>query len=101
LPAAHLNRLDAAGSSVAISPALLADGRTIVLNPDANLEAEAEYEIVVDALKDIAGNPLLAITRVRFFTRDDAAPLLAFDPPDTPEPIEGTTPLLHRPLRRR
>ncbi len=87
----RLYRLDAAGSSVAISPALQADGQTIVLNPEASLEAEAEYEIVVDALKDIAGNPLLAITRVRFFTRDDAAPLLAFDPPDTPEPIEGTT----------
>lgn len=87
----HLNRLDAAGSSVAISPTLQADGRTISLNPDANLEAEAEYEIVVDALKDLAGNPLLATSRARFFTRDDIAPFLAFDPADTPEPIEGTT----------
>ena len=43
------------------------------------------------ARAQFAGNPLLATTRVRFFTRDDAAPLLAFDPPDTPEPIEGTT----------
>ncbi len=87
----HLNRLDAPSGPVAISPALQADGRTIVLNPSANLVSEAEYEIVLDALKDMAGNALHATTRIPFFTRDDHAPVPAFDSPDTAEPLEGTT----------
>ena len=87
----HLRRVDAAGASVAIAPTLKADGRAIALNPEASLEPEAEYEIVLDQVKDTAGNPLLATVRIRFFTRDDTAPTVAFDPPDTNEPVEGTT----------
>lgn len=87
----HLRRVDAAGASVAIAPTLKADGRTIALNPAANLEPEAEYEVVLDQVKDTAGNPLLATARIPFFTRDDIAPAVSFDPPDTSEPVEGTT----------
>lgn len=86
----HLNRLDAPSGPVSISPALQADGRTIVLNASANLEDEAEYEIVLDALRDLAGNALHATTRIPFFTRDDRAPGPVFDSPDTSEPVEGT-----------
>lgn len=87
----HLHRVDAAGAPVAISPALKTDGRTIALNPEASLEAEAEYEVVLDDVRDTTGNPLLAVARIRFFTRDDTAPVVVFDPPDTTEPVEGTT----------
>ncbi|MBL8114013.1 MAG: hypothetical protein JNK60_14120, partial [Acidobacteria bacterium] len=86
----HLNRLDAPAGSVSIAPSLQADGRTIVLNPAANLAAEGEYEILLDAVKDSAGNPLLAPIRIPFFTRDDAAPVATLDAPDTLTPYEST-----------
>lgn len=87
----HLNRLDSPQGAVPISPALQADARTILLNPVAALELEGEYEIVLDALRDVAGNPLLSTVRVPFFTRDDRAPAPSLEPADTNEPVEGTT----------
>ncbi len=88
---AHLERLDTPAGSIDLAPALQADGRTIVLNPSTPLVAEAEYQVVLDALRDVAGNPLLSTVRIPFFTRDDQAPSLTLDTPDTATPVEGTT----------
>lgn len=87
----RLTRLDAPQGVVSISPSLQPDGTTILLNPGADLSQEAEYEIVLDALTDTAGNPLLGAVRIPFFTRDDRAPVVSFDPPDTIQPAKGTS----------
>lgn len=75
----HLSRLDAPGGSVALAPTLSADGLTIQLYPQTVLAAEGEYEVLLDALTDTAGNGLAQPIRIRFFTRDDRAPSITLD----------------------
>ncbi|MBK9968188.1 MAG: carboxypeptidase regulatory-like domain-containing protein [Holophagales bacterium] len=86
-----LQRRDAPQGPVSSAPSLRADARTVALNPAAPLEAEAEYEIVVDGVADTAGNRVPFPVRIPFLTLDDRAPVLTLDAPLTPTPLEGSS----------
>jgi hypothetical protein len=86
-----LQRRDAPQGPVSSAPSLRADPRTVALNPAAPLEAEAEYEIVVDGVADTAGNRVPFPVRIPFLTLDDRAPVLTLDAPLTPTPLEGSS----------
>lgn len=86
----HLNRLDSPAGSLPVAPALQSDGKTISVNPVALPSPEGEYEVVLDAIRDTAGNALPSPVHIHFFTVDGVAPVVAIDPPDSATPVEGS-----------
>jgi hypothetical protein len=70
--------------SAAAVPGAVAPGgtpRTAVFTPASALDPEARYEVAVSGVKSALGLPMYAPYVFPFWTRDDTAPAVTFEPP--------------------